>query len=230
MNENGFYLCFLILFIGLGFLILVSYAWFGWYYFARCSTREQLWAFWSTRDLFVFWCVSATMSTIGFLCFSYRISHDYTVFAGLNDALLLVSYGMFLLASLCYAPLMMWNVGDKKKNLVIIDLFVVAISALILFVWAVLYLHKGEGFDMFIIVALGFLAFHCIVCDLCLWGYFWYNDLHFAYDQMTGERIRIHTTPTRSKFIGIIWPTLSQFDVDRLKSTRRLTLPLHLLA
>ena len=179
----------LICFVGLGGCVLFTYV--RLYLRFRRQCRRELWAYyWDHPTACRVWTVSAFCSGVGFCVFTVLLA------CGVPDESALFPYSTFLFVSSCFAPLLLMiedrkAVGDVDqpdtipfvddwsvrflKCMVIFVLFRVAFSAWWLFAWSVVSLGWGGTGPVVANLCALWLALHCTVLDLMVWGWSWFH-------------------------------------------------------
>jgi len=118
--------------------------------------------------------LSATLSAIGFMYFSfYWITETEIVTVPWWG---LFVYGLFLLGSALYAPLLALDHAQWKYAWVgvLLGLFIVACSAIALCIWNQAQISWTDA--PWLNLSITWLAAHCTLLDFCLWGYAWSNE------------------------------------------------------
>jgi len=145
----------LISFVVQGGIVLISYC----AYFPD----ENLWAGLNDPCVFYIWCVTASLSAIGFCSFSVELIY----YANVNSPeymAVIPPYAVFLMSAALYMPLAV----SKQKFWTLFSLFLAALSACVLFYTSVLLFRWS-----YVTWLVGVLAFHCTVIDLIFWGFTW---------------------------------------------------------
>lgn len=143
-------------FICQGFLVLLSYCIYW-------PEDPNIWAGLKDPLIFYIWCVSATLSAVGFCGFSVEL----IMFEDQHSMVYIVTpypYALFLLSAAMYMPLVL----DGQKAWVIFFLFLAALSTCVL-VYCSVSLFGWNWVTILMFV----LAFHCTVVDLIYWGFTW---------------------------------------------------------
>ena len=218
MDPYVFFILFLIVFIFLGVVVLCSYGWYAWYhYIGNDSTKQsEIWSIWGGMPQFVLWCISATMSAIGFLCFSIWVLNNTAYIVNRNADWVIWPYVIFLISSAAYTYLL-WMCTSKSdlKVIVIVDLFVVTVCTITLSVWVFLFTRRENAFELFIQICMLVLAFHCTLFDFVLWGVYWYTGCYYTIENSTGERVFVRPSSMKVSQFSQQWPMISSFDISR---------------
>jgi hypothetical protein len=136
--------------------------------------RRRVWSIWYHADTAWILVLSATLSAIGFVYFSIHMV--LLMHAEAPDALPwgLYVYGLFLLFSAMYAPLLAYErVGWVNAWAIVGCLVAVACNAVALSVWTQQQWKWSEA--PFLNLSVAWLAAHCTLLDLGVWGYAWSN-------------------------------------------------------
>lgn len=151
--------------ITLGLLVVWSYVMFlG---ALEDQPRAQAWAVLNHWNVFVVWCISATVAGVGFLtfleCFLFMTRPEGSDFF---FALTWVPVSLFLGLSALFAPSLYFG----HRVLVMAVLLGVALSAVTMAYFAFeLFSATHEAFVLTVL-----LAVHCVVMDLGVWGISWF--------------------------------------------------------
>jgi hypothetical protein len=199
-------------------LVLFSYAWLfilyqGWRDKPYTDLQKRLlWSvFWQGSFLWM-WSASVLICMIGFIYFYdwffFRDGYlNETTLSGDRSWIALALMG-FLVSSLLYVPLLVY--AKQWRKLVILDLVCVAVCAIAMFVWVLLFVVSDKKNAL--AVLMGFLAFHCTVLDAGVWGYHWYYG--YYYDKANDFIQHPYTNPsTSSNEGGFPWPIVTRADV-----------------
>lgn len=123
----------------------------------------NLWAGLNDKVVFAIWCVTSSLSAVGFVSFSlhlvYWVDDQSAVYF-----LTIFPYATFLASSACYMPF----ATAGMKSWTIIVLFWAAASACALVYCSLILLGSN-----WVTMLVGVLAFHCSVIDLIFWGFTW---------------------------------------------------------
>lgn len=126
----------------------------------------NLWAGLNDKVVFALWCVTSSLSAVGFISFSlhlvYWVDDSSAVYF-----LTIFPYATFLASSACYMPFA--TSGMKPHTLFV--LFWAAASACALLYCSLILLGAS-----WVTYLMGVLAFHCSVIDLIFWGFTWTTD------------------------------------------------------
>ena len=152
-----------IIFLLLGSLTILSYIFLLVQYNKKTVNTKKIWAIYNNWAFFIPWAASALISAVAFLVFSFHIPDTNP------DTWLTCSYTIFLISSFLYAPFL---VHDSQIDVIVI-LAIASASSISNGVWT----SMSYGFDSpgNTVMSLGmiYVAFHCTVFDLILWGYSW---------------------------------------------------------
>jgi len=146
---------FMISFVVQGALVMLSYC----AYFPD----DNLWAGLNDPCVFYIWCVTASLSAIGFCSFSVELMY-YPEYYKPEYMAAVLPYSIFLTSASLYMPLAVSN----QKFWTLASLFVAALSSCALFYVSVMLF--GWSWVTWLV---GVLAFHCTVIDLIFWGFTW---------------------------------------------------------
>ena len=160
---------FMIIFFGGGLAVIAGYIYFWRIYETLYSDFEKrkVWAVWYNPLYAIGWGFSVLLSMVGFLTFSAWIIKNGIC---CDSQWLLASYLCFVVSAAAYVPLLLFETG---KLWVIFGLLTTATCTINLSAWAILHISGG---DLYVTVLLIFLAVHCTLLDLVLWGYYWFFD------------------------------------------------------
>lgn len=169
--EIAFCACF---FVG-GCTVLATYVQLYTAYTQTYSALEKrrVWSIWYHEDTAWIVVLSGTLSAIGFVYFSIHMC-----WGGAQKSAPVWGpcvYGLFLLFSAMYAPLLACERNGWVGTWAILGcLGIVAGSAIALSVWTQMQWTWGEA--PFLNLSTAWLAAHCTLLDLGVWGYAWAND------------------------------------------------------
>ena len=142
-----------------GAMVLMSYI----IYFPE----ENIWAGLNDRVVFGIWCLTSSLSAVGFMAFSvhlvYAVDDSSVVYF-----LTIFPYATFLAASACYMPFA--TAGMKFWTMFV--LFWAAASAC-----ALVYCSLVLVGSTWVTWLMGVLAFHCTVIDFIFWGFTWSSEV-----------------------------------------------------
>jgi hypothetical protein len=173
MNDLQIILC-CCFFIG-GPIVIGTYLQLYWAYTHTYSEldKRKVWSVWYHRYTAWILILSASLSAMGFLYFSiyWIIETEVTVVAWWG----VLVYGLFLLSSSFYGPLLALDHAQWKYAWVgvIIDLFIVACSTIALCIWNQFQISWTDA--PLLNLSITWLAVHCTILDLFVWGYAWSN-------------------------------------------------------
>jgi len=151
---------FLLSFICQGTLVLFSYC-------VYWPDDEAMWAGLKDPCVFYIWCVSASLSAVGFCSFSVEMilsGREGDVVYGIAT----LPYTCFLMSAALYMPLA--TAGYKLWTMVV--LFLAAVATCVLVYCSVLLFGWS-----WVTVLMCVLAFHCTVIDFIFWGFTWTNGV-----------------------------------------------------
>jgi hypothetical protein len=159
------------LFIGGGLAVLATYLYMYRIYTTLYNDYEKrmVWAVWYNPVYGAGFAASVVLGAGGFCWFSGWVLVERAE----CDSWLLLGYVLFVLGACSFAPLVLFQTG---KQWVIFGLFVTAASAVSLSAWAI----EARATPAGVKVLMTWLAVHCTVLDLGLWGYTWYFSWHWV--------------------------------------------------
>ena len=168
-----------------GVLVFGSYAQLYLAYTRRYSEAEKrrVWAIWYHEDIAWLGVLSGALSAVGFIYFSIFICMPDN---NANPPLWLICpYSLFLLFSALYAPLMeLERQCIIEAWVILLDLFIVSANVITLSVWTQTQFSWAE--EPFLNVSILWIALHCTLLDLGLWGYTWSNGWVWDEDAWSG--------------------------------------------
>ena len=153
-----------------GVSVLYSYYYLlRFYQKANDAVRKYIWAQYNSLYWIYPWLISAVLSAVCFVWFSVALMIKYESLP--NVYLFMLPYATFLIASFLYSWLL---ISELRKPWIILDLFVVAASMIIVSVWSEINLGSSDNsYDKLCAFLPIWVAIHCTVFDLCIWGYTW---------------------------------------------------------
>ena len=170
MNGDSSVAALFVVFVLCGVSVLYSYyCLLRFYQNTNNAVRENIWAQFNSLYWFYAWIFSAIVSAVCFVWFSVALMIKYESLP--NVYLFMLPYATFLIASLLYSWLL---ISELRKPWIILDLFVVAASMIIVSVWSEINLGSSDNsYDKLCAFLPIWVAIHCTVFDLCIWGYTW---------------------------------------------------------
>ena len=172
MNGDSSVAALFVVFVLCGVSVLYSYyCLLRFYQNTNNAVRENIWAQFNSLYWFYAWIFSAIVSAVCFVWFSVALMIKYESLP--NVYLFILPYATFLIASLLYSWLLL-VISEFRKPLIILDLFVVAVSMILVSVWSEINLGSSDNsYDKLCAFLPIWVAIHCTVFDLCIWGYTW---------------------------------------------------------
>ena len=163
MYFNKFYILSIII---LGILLLYSY-----YYYSSVPEFMQLWGGISKKIIPIY-VVSMLICAAGFLTFLYYIyvKNIFTKEEVLNIFMLSLIIIFFSIFWTPYSILYLQNKDYKNKIIVLLILFIVALSCFGLF-YNVYKIQDKSLFKKFVDIGLFYFFFHTFVLDFSIWSY-----------------------------------------------------------
>ena len=188
LSRGGLLLCFVVF----GVAVVATYVqlyvrWRGW----DAARQRAVWACYADGGLaFGAWACSAALAAAGFCAFTLVL----LCWVAPPDDGVLYPYASFLLASACYAPLLLmiearrvareadlvlcvddWSVGFLRW-MVLFVLFRAAMAAWWLLLWSAVHLGWRDAGAIVANVCALWLAVHCTAFDLLAWGWSWFCE------------------------------------------------------
>ena len=171
---------------------------------------RRLWAVYCDHaSVYYFWLFSAACATVGFC--AWTLTFAFCIVPA--DDEVLFPYVSFLFAALCYAPLLSM-IEDRRdgtlepvpfdwsvcflKWLVLFMLFRTAVSVWWMFMWTAATLGwNGTHLETIANISTLWLAVHCTVFDLIIWGTSWFKQHEpvMAADEVQWPRIELRAQP-----------------------------------
>lgn len=169
-------------FVVWGLIVMGTYTHLYWAYTHLYSEWEKrkVWALWYHVDTAWILVFSASVSALGFLYFSMYVIVTLDESAPWWGV---CAYGLFLFFSSLYGPLLACERAGwaGAKWSVLLALLLVACSAIALCVWTQGQWSWAQA--PFLNLSITWLAAHCTVLDLGLWGYAWSHGWMWTTDE-----------------------------------------------